>query len=316
MFERRSLKLPITLGVLMIVALVALIVGWIIMSLMGALEGRPVYITMLAVGTAFLVFILVGVVMYLILSIKAIKLNRRQSNFMDSVTHELKSPIASLKLYLQTFNRRNVTEEQRESFLRYMLEDVERLDELINHLLDAARLERIPEESELEHVAIERVLGECAEAVCLRYQISPDSITSDVEPGVIVARRVDLVIIFRNLVDNAVKYGGEPPEVIVEARLRSDGMYVTSIRDNGSGIPINQRRKIFGRFTRLGDELERQTPGTGLGLYIVRTLVKRMKGRVRVADRKDGPGTEFIIYLPGLPPDGQQQATKLKADVA
>ena len=108
MFERRSLKLPITLGVLMIVSVIALTVGWVLLSTFGAVANSrwaPLYWTLLTVGTAFLVFVLVGVVLYLRLSVETINLNRRQSNFIDSVTHELKSPLASLKLYLQTFER-------------------------------------------------------------------------------------------------------------------------------------------------------------------------------------------------------------------
>ena len=108
MFERRSLKLPIALGVTMIVMVVALIVGWVLLTVSGALRESnraALYWTLLSVGASVLAAVLVGVVMYLTLSIKAINLNRRQSNFIDSVTHELKSPIASLKLYLQTLGK-------------------------------------------------------------------------------------------------------------------------------------------------------------------------------------------------------------------
>ncbi|MCA9164052.1 MAG: sensor histidine kinase, partial [Planctomycetales bacterium] len=144
MFERRSLRWPITLGVLMIVLTVALTVGWVLMSINAASssEQPSVYWTLLAVGSAFLALILTGVVTYLTLTIKSVNLTVRQSNFIDSVTHELKSPIASLKLYLQTMNRRSVTAEKREQFLRAMLEDVERLDQLITHLLEAGRVEK------------------------------------------------------------------------------------------------------------------------------------------------------------------------------
>src|SRR5437868_6928732 len=136
MFERKSLKWPITLGVVMILLLVVLTVGWVLLAVFGGQW------TWLSIGTTFLAFVLAGVVMYLVLTVKAINLGRRQSNFIDSVTHELKSPIASLKLYLQTLNRRATTEEEKATFYRDMLDDVERLDHLINHLLDAARLER------------------------------------------------------------------------------------------------------------------------------------------------------------------------------
>src|SRR6185369_8079413 len=129
-----------------IVLVVALTVGWVIVSALAALksEHSGIYWTLLAIGATFLVLVLVGVVLYLVLSVKAIRLNQRQSNFIDAVTHELKSPIASLKLYLQTLTRHHVTAEQQADFQRFMLDDVQRLDRLIDHLLEAARVEQTP----------------------------------------------------------------------------------------------------------------------------------------------------------------------------
>src|SRR5689334_4929215 len=134
MFEHRSLRWPITLGVLMFVVLAALLVGWIILNasqIPGDAKHAGLYIALLSVGATFLTFAIIGTALYLTLAIKAINLSRRQSNFIDAVTHELKSPIASLKLYLQTLNRRNVPAAEKEVFLKDMLEDVERLDQLI-----------------------------------------------------------------------------------------------------------------------------------------------------------------------------------------
>lgn len=317
MFERRSLKWPITLGVTMIVLLVALTVGWILLAVFGLINaGRwaPLYVTLLAVGTTSLVLVLVGVVMYLSLSVKAINLNRRQSNFMDSVTHELKSPIASLKLYLQTLNCRDVSPEEQESFFRYMLEDVERLDHLINHLLDAARLDRKPTDAEVEEIELSEFLRQCTEEVRLRYRAPDHSVKVQAETAFVKARRVDLDMIFRNVIDNAFKYGSNPAQVEVISRNEGDHI-VTEIKDNGRGIPHRWRRKIFARFVRLGLELEREKPGTGLGLYIVDTLVRRLRGRVRVHDRPEGKGTIFEItlpeevVLPGTQADGESPAS-------
>src|SRR6185503_7830143 len=168
MFERRSLKLPITLGVIMIVLLVVLTVGWILLTAFILWQhGNPALgWTLLTVGTSFLVIVLVGVVIYLTLSIKSINLNQRQSNFVDSVTHELKSTIASLKLYLQTLTRQPVSDDERSNFHSMMLDDVERLDQLINHLLDAARLQRLNQSRETSELRLDVILRECALAVC------------------------------------------------------------------------------------------------------------------------------------------------------
>jgi signal transduction histidine kinase len=107
-------------------------------------------------------------------------------------------------------------------------------------------------------------------------------------------------MIFRNLLDNAVKYAGSPPEVEVTTRLEQ-GWAITRVSDNGRGIPPDMRRKIFGRFVRLGSELEREKPGTGLGLYIVHTMVRRLRGTTRVYDRGTAPGAVFEVRLRGAP---------------
>ncbi len=304
MWDRRSLKWPITLGVVLLVLLVVLTIGWVLLAIFGAMQkegAATLYWTLLTVGIVLFAFVIVGVSMYLTLTVKTINLNRRQSNFMDSITHELKSPIASLKLYLQTLNRHPVSPEEQAKFFRFMLEDVERLDGLINHVLDAARLDRQPAdiEANMEEIAIEPLLRQCVQEVCTQRRTAPDAVQLQIEPSVVRARRVDLDMIFRNLVDNALKYAGEPPAVVVVSRPKPDGTVLTQVGDNGPGIPLRYRHKIFGRFVRLGSELERAKPGTGLGLYIVHTLVRRLRGKVKVRDRDIGPGTVFEVTLPG-----------------
>jgi len=301
MSPRRSLRLPITLAIVMIAILVVLSVGWVLLALFGALANSRfagLNWTLLSVGTAFIAILLVGVVMYLGLSIKTINLNQRQSNFIDSVTHELKSPITSMKLCLQTLSRRQVSREEQDGFYQFMLEDIERLDRLINHVLAAGRLDTAPTDGEVEDVAMVDLIEECAGTVCLWYRSRPGTVSLDVPPCRVRARRVDLEMIFRNLIDNAVKYAGAEPRVEVVLRLDPKGNVVTRIADNGEGIPPKMRRRIFGRFVRLGLELERAKPGTGLGLHIVRTLVERLGGRVRVGDREAGPGALFEVELP------------------
>ena len=302
MFERRSLRLPITLGVVMIVLLVLLTVGWVLLTLSNALNSSQwsgFYWALLSIGSTVFAFMLVGVALYLTLSIKAINLSRRQSNFIDSVTHELKSPIASLKLYLQTMRRRPVGLEEQQTFIKSMLEDVERLDQLINHLLDAARLEKDREPPAPEDVELETVLRSCAESVCLRYQAPPEVVRLNLVPCLVRAAPVDLELIFRNLIDNAVKYAADDPEVEVSLAPDVGGWVTVRVSDNGRGVAAAERRKIFGRFVRLGSELERDKPGTGLGLYIVGTMVSRLGGRIHVYDREPGPGSTFEVQLRG-----------------
>lgn len=242
---------------------------------------------------------LAGVIAYLTLSVKAINLNRRQSNFIDSVTHELKSPIASLKLYLQTLSRRSVSQSQRDDFHRTMMADVERLDQLINHLLDAARIERGADAAEPEEVRLDELLRHCCRAVCVRYDVPQETIDLCAPPLVIQSRPTELDILFRNLIDNAVKYGGAPPHVRVTAAAAGQRVII-KVCDNGQGIPPNLRRKVFGRFVRLGSELERSKPGTGLGLYLVRSVTRSLGGTVHIETHQQQSGTTFCVTLPHL----------------
>ncbi|HEX3726216.1 MAG TPA: HAMP domain-containing sensor histidine kinase, partial [Pirellulales bacterium] len=278
---RPSYGWPITLAVVMALLVIAMIVGWVILTAREVDQSAAFWVLLL-VGTLFLVLVLVGVVIYLFISIKGIRLNQRQSNFMDSISHELKSPIASLKLYLQTLSRRSVTEQQQANFYRFMLDDVERLDALINHMLDAARLDQQPVEADIVDVELSAVLASCAETACSRYHLPMETICLKTSPGILRARPIDIEMIFRNLIDNAIKYGGVEPIVEVESQFADDETLMTRITDNGRGIPAKLRRKIFGRFVRLGSELERQQAGTGLGLFIVRTLVGRLHGKTTV----------------------------------
>ena len=299
---RTSYGWPITLAVVMILLVVTLIVLWVILTVR-EVEQTALFWVLMLMGTIFLGLVLVGVVLYLLISIKGIRLNQRQSNFMDSVSHELKSPIASLKLYLQTLARRTVTEEQQANFFRVMLDDVERLDTLINHMLDAARLDQQPVEADVADVDLPRMLADCAQTLCLRYHLPLETVRLDAEPAIVRARPIDVEMIFRNLIDNAIKYGGAEPKVEVESHRAGPNTIVTRISDNGRGIPAKLRRKIFGRFVRLGSELERSQSGTGLGLFIVRTLVHRLDGKIAVRDRAGSSGTVFEVQLPAQMPE-------------
>lgn len=302
MAARRSLRLPIILAIVMILILVVLTIGWVLLAVMGVWKDNQnlgLYIALLSIGTTFIGVLLAGTIIYLVLTIKTINLNRRQSNFIDSVTHELKSPIASMKLYLQTLSRRQVSEEERGSFYRCMVDDLDRLDGLINQLLDAGRLEEGRIDADREDVFLDVLLRDCASTVGLHYRIAAEVFHFQLQPCTIRAWRIDLDILFRNLIDNAVKYAGSEPRVGIHLRRTADGRAIVCISDNGHGIPGRFRRQIFGRFERLGLELEREQPGTGLGLYIVRNIARRLKARIRVRDSEPGPGTVFEVQMPG-----------------
>ncbi len=303
MFERKSLKWPILLAVAMIVMLVGLTVGWVLLNVFGAITSQKsssVYWVLLSVGSVMFLFVLAGVILYLIWSIQQINLNRRQSNFIDAVTHELKSPIASLKLFLQTLGKRNIDEEKRLEFYGSMLDDVERLDQLITQLLNVARLQQNSDSPEPETwVAIDWIVEDCVSILAAQHHIPPECIAIDSPACDVWSRKVDIEILVRNLIDNALKYGGRPPlvQIVVHFDAQSNSAMI-SFADNGLGIPKHLRKKIFKRFYRAGDELERTKPGTGLGLFLVRSIVRRLKGSIRVADLPKNNGTRFELVLP------------------
>jgi len=166
-------------------------------------------------------------------------------------------------------------------------------------MLDAGRLDVEQPADSLEDVELAPLLKTCAEGVCAIYRVPKECVKMEVEPCTVRGHQMDLEIIFRNLIDNAVKYAGQPPKVEVCMHRGDDSTIVVQVSDNGRGIPHNLRRKIFGRFVRLGLELEREKPGTGLGLHIVRTLVRRHGGQIRVRDVKQGTGSVFEVVLPG-----------------
>lgn len=308
MFAGRPYRLPVNLAIVMIGLLAILTVGWVLLSLLGAFadeRSATVYWVLLPVGATFLALLLAGVVGYLVLTIKAINLSRRQSNFIDSVTHELKSPLASMKLYLQTLSRHQVPPEQQNEFFQIMLDDLERLDRLINQMLAAGRIDSARIDGEAERIDLAELLAHCARSVCAAYRLPAETVTLRCEPCTVLARAIELDLIFRNLIDNAVKYAGVPPWVQIELSRGAARTVRVRISDNGRGIPRKLRRQVFGRFVRLGSELEREKPGTGLGLYIVRTLVQRLGGRVNIADRGAQPGTVFTVVLPIVAPPAE-----------
>jgi signal transduction histidine kinase len=296
----RSLGWPILLGVVLIVSVVALSVGWVLVSITAALgsQNAAFFWAVFGVGVALLVTVLVGVILYLALTVKAIALSQRQSNFIDSVTHELKSPLASLKLYLQTLTRRSVPLEQQADFHRFMLQDVERLDGLIDHLLDAARtLTRRPRDRE-GITRLGTVLEQVRSAMLQRYAVSEDAVRLDCPPELAVrGPETEVEIVFRNLIDNAVKYSMPEPKVEVTA-MAWEGRIIVRVADNGPGIPVAKRHAVFRRFVRLGSELERSTPGTGLGLFLVRSLVRQLRGKVTAKGRLTQRGSVFEVELP------------------
>lgn len=294
--KRSTFHFPITLSASLMSLNVTLMICWIILLARGSSW------TALTLGVVLFTLILVGMSLWLVLTLKEIALNNRQANFVDSVTHELKSPIAALQLSLETVRMRQLTTEQRDQFYGMMERELHRLDQLINQLLEVGRLDAIGENEVVEEIELEPLLRECAAGACAVHKNRLSEVfTIKVPPIRIRARRIVLRMIFSNLLDNAVKYGGDPSRVEVSALLGAGGRAHVRVSNNGAGVPYEDRKKVFQIFYRGGSELQRRTKGTGLGLFIVSTLVKQLKGRISVDDRDDGqPGCTFAVDLPGV----------------
>jgi signal transduction histidine kinase len=289
-----TIGIPITLSVVLMTLNVALMIFWIV-----DLANRSGW-SALIIGVITFAVILAGLSFYLFLMIKEVRLNQRQANFIDSVTHELKSPIASLRLYLETLEMRTLSDEQRTKFYRVMEEELERLDHLITQLLEVGRIDAIGEQSEPEEISLESLLRKCGAAACAHHKKDEsETIIYDFQPSMVFARPLVIETVFRNLLDNAIKYAGEPPKVEVRVRIGERGRVITQIMDNGHGVPPELRTRIFGMFFRAGSELTRRQKGTGLGLYIVHTLVKQLHGRISVHGRPGQSGSVFEVDLPG-----------------
>mgnify|MGYP000316900521 CR=1 FL=1 len=292
--KRRHLSLPIWSSVLLMTINIALMAVLIVQL------ARQSSWLALTLGSIALAISLFGISFYLFLTIKEIQLNRRQSNFVDSVTHELKTPIAALRLYLDTLIMRELDPADRREFYETMNSELHRLDRLINQLLEVGRLDAIGHQTEPESIQLEDLLRQCAEAACLHHkQEISEVFRFELVPLALTSRRLLLEMIFGNLLDNAVKYGGNPPQVTVHAFSRGRDRVVVRIGDNGAGVAPENRRRIFQLFFRGSDELQRTKTGTGLGLYIVKTLVGLLKGRIAVVAADSGTGSVFEVTLPG-----------------
>ncbi len=292
--KRRPFHWPITLSAVLMSLNIALMVVWILLLAKQSLW------SILTVGTVVFVLILVGLAFYLVLTVKEVRLNQRQANFIDSVTHELKTPISSLRLYLETLQLRTLDEKQRIEFYQVMGTELTRLDDLINQLLEVGRLDALGHMTDPEEISMDQLLRQCAATACAHHKQDLAEVFSfDVEPTTVRARRIVMDMIFGNILDNAVKYGDSIPRVDVQVRNTAEGKVITRIIDNGEGIPHDDRKKIFQIFYRRGSELERKKKGTGLGLYIARTLVHMLSGKITVQSRIDRSGTIFEVELPG-----------------
>ena len=283
----------VVLCVVLVAAAVTLNIGWIIVN------GRRVL--PLVLGVISFSLIIAGIIVYTVFLVREMGITEQQDSFLNSVTHELKTPIASIRLYLQTLQAREVGDAQRKEFYRIMLQDADRLQNTVEQVLKAGAARQ---KSKLHHVApvdLAWLVEECVDTARLRHNLPPDAVSMlEVDPHtplVVDGDVDDLRTAIANLLDNAVKYSSGTPRVTVQAAGPTPDTAWVRVKDAGIGIPRAQLKRIFNRFYRF-QAGALKVKGTGLGLYIVRSIAKRHGGRVFAESNGDGTGSTFTLELP------------------
>jgi two-component system, OmpR family, phosphate regulon sensor histidine kinase PhoR len=264
-----------------------------------ALHGyRQRILMMVSEGTFFAILLLVLVALLWRTLRREAELERQHRNFLSAITHELKSPLASMRLALETVLSGRADEASGRRFLNNALQDAERLQDLVQKVLETTRYGHGAHALRQREASLSQLVGRAVEAVRARVESAGGRITSELEPQLCaVVDEEALTIAVSNLIENAVKYGGRHPQLRVRAAAEH-GRAVIEVSDTGDGIPADEAPFVFDMFYRAGDELSRTSQGTGLGLYLVRQIVHAHRGTVRIATT--GPeGTTFRVELPG-----------------
>ena len=290
--RRKAVAVFLVLGITMIALAVALNVGWILLNLQE--------IALLIFGIVFFALIITGLVLNTTFLIREIRRNEQQDAFLNAMTHELKTPIASIKLYLETLKTRDVKEEKRREFYDVMLADSDRLLTTVEQVLQASRTREKSRELHISKIEIGELLRDCAELIRSRYNLDENTIlVSEVpEKTFVSGDDGELRTVFANLLDNAVKYSDKKVEISIKTRIRQKSIIEIRIKDKGIGIPPNELKRVFKRFYRVSGNSTQTAKGTGLGLYIVQSIIKKHSGKIFVKSRGEGTGSTFIVRLP------------------
>ncbi|MBI4887049.1 MAG: HAMP domain-containing histidine kinase [Acidobacteria bacterium] len=293
--RQKAIAFFVALCVLLVAAAVSLNIGWIFIN---ARRVAP-----LVLGVVSFALIIAGLIVYTVFLVLEIKRNEDHQTFINAVTHELKTPIASMRLYLQTLQSRDIDEPRRREFYDIMLADAERLHHTVDQVLKAGVLSQKPQALARAPVDIAAVARECVQLALVRHHLPADAIAVEVHddgPFVVNGDGDGLRTVLGNLLDNAVKYSGGGVRVEVSVAAPTPRTVWVRVRDRGVGIPRKQLKRIFNRFYRVEVRGIRQISGTGLGLYIVRTITKAHGGRVFAQSEGEGRGATFTVELPRL----------------
>jgi signal transduction histidine kinase len=291
--RQSAIIVAIALCVILVATAVSLNVGWIIVTSRQVLP--------LALGILSFALIIAGLIIYTVFLVREMWRNEQHDRFINAVTHELKTPITSIRLYLETLQTHDVSDDQRHEFHEIMLADADRLQRTVEQVLKAGAAGLRARVRTPAPVDMRTLVSECVDIARLRHHLAFEALTlstAEAPAGLVVAGDADeLRTVLANLLDNAVKYSLRTIRVMVDVAAPRPDLVRIRIRDHGVGIPRRQLRRIFRRFYRV------QVPGltvngTGLGLYIVQSIVRRHRGRVFVESDGEGTGATFTLELP------------------
>jgi two-component system, OmpR family, sensor histidine kinase SenX3 len=310
--RRKAMAFFIVLGICLVALAIALNVGWIILNLRQGI--------LLFLGIIFFAAIILGMILNTGFLVRELRRNEQHDSFINAVTHELKTPIASIRLYLETLQRRDVDEAQRQNFYKLMLGDTDRLLGTVEQVLKAGEVshksgKRIHAEVDLGNIA-----QECMDLARMRHHLPAEALhyreslngtafgkgnkSGNGSEGVNGSRPIvngdaeGLRTAISNVLDNAIKYSGKDVDVTVEVGIPNQENVQLRVTDRGVGIPADELKRIFKRFYRVPGRAQSQVKGTGLGLFIVRSIAKAHGGKVFAESGGEARGTTITIELP------------------
>jgi signal transduction histidine kinase len=301
--RQKAIYTFLTLGVCLAAVAFAVGSGWIILNWR---EGIRVFL-----GIIFFGAIVAGLVLNTIFLVREIRRNEQHDSFINAVTHELKTPIASIRLYLQTLQRREVEEAQRRQFYELMLLDTDRLLHTVEQVLKAGEAAQKKTPSPRLPVEFNTLVRECMDLARTRHHLQAtdfdyrESLSLSLQNGNgnvngarVLGDPEELRTAVSNLLDNAVKYSPDGVHISVELDAPDEERLVLRVRDRGVGIPEQELKRIFKRFYRVTQRSLSQVKGTGLGLFIVRSIARKHGGRVFAQSEGAGKGTTVTLELP------------------
>ena len=293
MRRRKTAIFFLVLGISLSALAVALNVGWILLNL------REVAILIL--GVVFFALIITGLVLNTIFLVREIRKSEHHDAFLNSVTHELKTPIASIKLYLETLKAREVASEKRQEFYDVMLADSDRLLNTVDQILSASKTSDGRKRYDVSELKIGSLVEDAVGIVRSRYNLDDGTIrvAESADDLLVAGDAEELQSAFVNLLDNAVKYS--PDEVRISIRVKASPIrnrIDIFIRDSGVGIPSSDLKRVFKRFYRVPQGEGKKVKGTGLGLFIVNSIIRKHGGSIRADSKGEGRGSTFVIQLP------------------